>query len=193
MTDAPQAFVISERPLIREMLAELLRSRCAVNVVGRFASLDDCLRRVAAADLVVCDVDAIAARTFESFVARASAKSPGLVVIRVDHADGCEDVVRRVASHVTPASASLETLTRHEIDVLLAVATGLRNLEVARRMGRSPKTVEKHRANLQRKLGYRSLAQLTAYAIHHGLLSTEAIIGVTQASGTSASTESRRR
>lgn len=177
MSDVPQAFVVSERLLIREMLGQLLEVRCAVNVAGRFASLDDCAKRAGTVQLVVCDVATVAARTLEAFVARARARSPKLVVITVDHADGCEDVVRRVASYVAPASASIETLTRHEIEVLLAVAKGLRNLEVARHLGRSPKTIEKHRANLQRKLGMRSLAQLTAYAIQNGLLTADAIIG----------------
>jgi len=177
MSDAPQAFVVSERPLVREMLGDLLRARHAVRVAGQFASLDDCLKRVDTVQIVICDVDGIAARSLEAFVTRARARSPKLAVIRVNHADSCDDIIRRVTSYVAPVGASTEILTRHEIEVLLAVAKGLRNLEVARRMRRSPKTVEKHRANLQRKLGLRSLAQLTAYAIQNGLLTADAIIG----------------
>jgi DNA-binding NarL/FixJ family response regulator len=69
-----------------------------------------------------------------------------------------------------------EQLTPLEAEVLLAVASGQRNAEIARHMRRSSKTVEKHRANLLRKLGFRNVAQLTAYAIRHGLLNTEAIL-----------------
>jgi DNA-binding NarL/FixJ family response regulator len=43
-------------------------------------------------------------------------------------------------------------------------------------MRRSCKTIEKHRANLLRKLGMRTVAELTAYAIHHGLLRADAIL-----------------
>jgi DNA-binding NarL/FixJ family response regulator len=53
---------------------------------------------------------------------------------------------------------------------MLAVASGKRNASIARRMRRSSKTVEKHRANAMRKLGLRTVAQLTAYAIRHRLL-----------------------
>jgi len=42
--------------------------------------------------------------------------------------------------------------------------------------------VEKHRANLLRKLGFRNVAQLTAYALRHGLLDADAIIARRQIS-----------
>jgi DNA-binding NarL/FixJ family response regulator len=59
---------------------------------------------------------------------------------------------------------------------MLAVAAGLRNADIARRMRRSSKTVEKHRANALRKLGFRNVAQLTAYAIRYRLLDMDAIL-----------------
>ena len=171
------AFVVSERPLIRALLGELLRLRCGARVVDRFASLEECARRLGAVRLVVCDAEGIAERTLEAFIARARSKAPQVAVLRIERTDSCDDIVARVLAAATMPGLATEKLTRQEIDVLLGIASGLRNSEVARRMRRSPKTVEKHRANLQRKLGLRNLAQLTAYAIHSGLLSADAIIG----------------
>ena len=131
------------------------------------------------------------ARALEAFTTRARAKVPRLALVRVDAMDSGDDIVRKVLALLAPAEQSAEKLTRHELDVLLAIAAGLRNADVARRMRRSPKTVEKHRANLQRKLGLRNLAQLTAYAIHSGLLSVDAIIGMRP--GTTASTRRDRQ
>jgi DNA-binding NarL/FixJ family response regulator len=178
MSDMPHVCVVSQRQLSRMLLGELLRMRCGVAVGSQFASLDEAAKRVGSIQLVVCDMDGISARALDAFTARARAKSPRLGIVRVEPMDSSDDIVRKVLAFVAPAGRSTEKLTPHELDVLLAVAAGLRNSEVARRMRRSPKTVEKHRANLQRKLGLRNLAQLTAFAIHNGLLSVEAIIGL---------------
>ncbi|MFO1427954.1 MAG: LuxR C-terminal-related transcriptional regulator [Steroidobacteraceae bacterium] len=69
-----------------------------------------------------------------------------------------------------------DVLTRHELTVLVEVARGYRTAEIARALRRSPKTVEKHRTNLQRKLGLRGVAQVTAYAILHRLVEPEDVL-----------------
>ena len=67
-------------------------------------------------------------------------------------------------------------LTPQEQEVLVLLALGRRTTDIAEELRRSPKTVEKHRASLQRKLGLRGAAQLTAYAIHAGLISAQRIL-----------------
>lgn len=67
-------------------------------------------------------------------------------------------------------------LTAQEQAVLRRLALGLRTTDIALAMGRSSKTVEKHRSSIHRKLGMRSVAQLTAYAIHVGLVSVEQVL-----------------
>lgn len=51
-------------------------------------------------------------------------------------------------------------LTAREQQVFSLVAQGLSTKEIARRFGISPRTVEIHRARVQRKLGVNSLAEL---------------------------------
>jgi len=69
------------------------------------------------------------------------------------------------------APASWELLTQREREVIKLIAEGSRNKEIARFLSLSEKTVEKHRANLMRKLDLHSASQLTAYAIRNGLIS----------------------
>lgn len=61
------------------------------------------------------------------------------------------------------------TLTAREREVLVLLAEGMANKEVARRLGISVRTAETHREHLSRKLGIAPIAGLTKYAIQHGL------------------------
>jgi DNA-binding CsgD family transcriptional regulator/pimeloyl-ACP methyl ester carboxylesterase len=65
-------------------------------------------------------------------------------------------------------SSSGPALTTREQEVLRLIATGRTNASVARDLGITEHTVERHAANLYRKLGVRSRAEATAWAIRHG-------------------------
>ena len=60
-------------------------------------------------------------------------------------------------------------LSRRELEVLRLVAAGESNSQIARRLGLSTHTVERHVANLYRKIGARGRADATAYALRNGL------------------------
>jgi DNA-binding NarL/FixJ family response regulator len=63
-----------------------------------------------------------------------------------------------------------DNLTTREREVLKLIAEGYRNKEIATLLVISPKTVEKHRANLMVKLNFHNVSELTAYAIEKGLV-----------------------
>ncbi|MCW9042331.1 MAG: response regulator transcription factor [Pseudopelagicola sp.] len=63
-----------------------------------------------------------------------------------------------------------EVLTSREQTVLLQLAQGKSNKEVAVALDISVRTVETHRKNIKRKLGISSTAGLTRYAMEHGVL-----------------------
>jgi two-component system NarL family response regulator len=63
-----------------------------------------------------------------------------------------------------------EPLTSREQAILLALAQGQSNKDVAARFDISVRTVETHRKNIKRKLGISSTAGLTRYAMEHGVL-----------------------
>jgi DNA-binding NarL/FixJ family response regulator len=60
-------------------------------------------------------------------------------------------------------------LSPRELEVLRLLASGESNSQIARRLGLSTHTVERHVANLYRKIGARGRADGTAYALRHGL------------------------
>ena len=72
---------------------------------------------------------------------------------------------------LTPrTSDGRETLTSREQTILLRVAQGLSNREVAEDLCISVRTVETHRKNIKSKLGISTTAGLTRYALEHGVL-----------------------
>ncbi|BDY15853.1 DNA-binding response regulator [Sulfitobacter pontiacus] len=69
-----------------------------------------------------------------------------------------------------PKDAARESLTEREQTILLQLAQGKSNKEVALTLDISVRTVETHRKNIKRKLGISSTAGLTRYAMEHGVL-----------------------
>jgi DNA-binding NarL/FixJ family response regulator len=67
-------------------------------------------------------------------------------------------------------SSTLGLLSQREREVLKLIAEGYKNKEIAADLCISLKTVEKHRANLMKKLDLHNAAALTAYAIEQGLV-----------------------
>jgi DNA-binding NarL/FixJ family response regulator len=80
-------------------------------------------------------------------------------------------VARHLAAAVqgTSTARRLGALTARERDVLIRVARGSTNRETAAELGISVRTVETHRDSLMRKLGIHTVAELTRFALEHGL------------------------
>jgi DNA-binding NarL/FixJ family response regulator len=68
------------------------------------------------------------------------------------------------------APGALDQLTAREREVLVGVARGYTNKEIAAELGISHRTVETHRESLMRKLGIRTVAGLTKLALEQGLI-----------------------
>jgi DNA-binding NarL/FixJ family response regulator len=64
----------------------------------------------------------------------------------------------------------LEPLTPRELEILKLIAEAHSTREIAEILVISPKTVERHRANILGKLGMRDRVELTRYAIRRGLI-----------------------
>jgi DNA-binding NarL/FixJ family response regulator len=75
-------------------------------------------------------------------------------------------------SQVVPATAG-DVLTPREREVLALVAGGAGTREIASRLELGVKTVETHRRNIMNKLGLRSVAELTKYAVREGIAPLE--------------------
>jgi DNA-binding NarL/FixJ family response regulator len=73
--------------------------------------------------------------------------------------------------HETRRSA-VDQLTGREREVLVGIARGCTNKEIAADLGISHRTVETHRDSLMRKLQIRTVAELTRFAIGTGIVQT---------------------
>jgi len=67
-------------------------------------------------------------------------------------------------------SDAYETLTAREIEVLILVAEGHSNREIANILHISPKTVDVHRSRMMKKLELHNASEVTRFAIRRGLL-----------------------
>ncbi|MBN1790037.1 MAG: helix-turn-helix transcriptional regulator [Bacteroidales bacterium] len=70
-----------------------------------------------------------------------------------------------------PACDQPEVISEREKDVLKLVAIGMTNKEIAEKLYISSHTVITHRKNITSKLGIKTIAGLTVYAIIHKLIS----------------------
>ena len=102
--------------------------------------------------------------------------------------DELVDAVRQVAAGSTYLHPSLgaalaaapptppgppDDLTDRELDVLRLIALGHTNAEIAQQLYLSVRTVESHRAHIQRKLGRSTRAELVRYALDHDLVAAD--------------------
>jgi two-component system response regulator NreC len=89
--------------------------------------------------------------------------SPGIAGIVV------EDYVNRLSKS---ASSAASILTKREREVLQLISEGESTRHIASRLAISVKTVETHRRQMMGKIGIRTIAGLTKYAIREGLTSS---------------------
>jgi DNA-binding NarL/FixJ family response regulator len=72
-----------------------------------------------------------------------------------------------------PLDSAHERLTERERQVLMLVARGRSNREIAAMLGLSANTIAVHRANLMKTLAVRKTAALVLYAVRHGLVTAD--------------------
>jgi two-component system response regulator NreC len=105
--------------------------------------------------------------------------SPFEVLLRAIHSEGSEYEhselsSRAAAAHGRAAAQSAKTqiaeMTARERQVLIGIALGYSNKRIAGNLGRSVKTIEKHRFKMMHRLGLQNAAAATRYAMDNGLL-----------------------
>ncbi len=79
-------------------------------------------------------------------------------------------VVRTYLGEQPPVPHVVAGVTEREREILAMIAGGQSNKRIALSLNRSVKTVEKHRANLMRKLGLHNVADVTRFALQCGML-----------------------
>jgi DNA-binding NarL/FixJ family response regulator len=67
-------------------------------------------------------------------------------------------------------SVEQKNLTPREQEILICIASGLTNPQIARQLYISVKTVETHRSRIMKKLDLHTIADLVRYSIKTGLI-----------------------
>ena len=80
-----------------------------------------------------------------------------------------KDLVQSAISETEPNSGRQNHLPVRQREILQLVAEGRTLKEIASTLGLSPKTVEYHKSKLMEQLGLHTTAELTKYALAHGL------------------------
>ncbi|MFT3788413.1 MAG: response regulator transcription factor [Tepidisphaeraceae bacterium] len=80
------------------------------------------------------------------------------------------EVLNALVSSEHRSTSSSSPLTHREMEIVRLVADGHSMKKIAMQLGISVKTVETHRRNVMTKLSIESVADLTKYAIRHGLV-----------------------
>ncbi len=80
-----------------------------------------------------------------------------------------KDLVQAAIADTAPDTGGQDRLPMRQREILQLVAEGLTLKEIASTLGLSPKTVEYHKAKLMEQLGLHTTAELTKYALAHGL------------------------
>ncbi len=93
------------------------------------------------------------------------------------------DLLKRIETLIRESSSrspvktqngkSAESLTKRQRQILGMIAAGMTSAEIGKRLHLSTPTVISHRRNLMAKLDLHSTAEVTRYAINHGLLATQ--------------------
>jgi DNA-binding NarL/FixJ family response regulator len=108
--------------------------------------------------------------------------SPFEVLLRAIRSQGSEyehseqpsrATAKQGRSTAQSATAQIAEMTVRERQVLIGVALGFSNKRIAGNLGRSVKTIEKHRFKMMHRLGLQNAAAATRYAMDNGLLHTE--------------------
>jgi DNA-binding NarL/FixJ family response regulator len=82
-------------------------------------------------------------------------------------------LVQSVITGGKPAVLQDKSLTARQREVLQLVAEGMTVKEIASTLNLSPKTVEFHKSQLMTQLDLHTTAELTKYALVHGLLTSD--------------------
>ena len=84
-----------------------------------------------------------------------------------------DQVVQGFLGNVKAMDSRLEVLSQREIQVLRMVGVGAGNVDIGTALFISPRTVEKHKSNLKRKLNLTTPLEFVSFCLEQGLISRD--------------------
>ena len=183
--------------IIANGLSEIIDSMAQFDVVARLDSPEHLSEKIVTSDanLIIINPLLLGYQN-RDFLAQLSKEHPNLIIIALatsylDHATltpysgviEINDTRAKIISKMNEFAKSENQkkaddveLSKREIDVLVAVAKGMMNKEIADLMNISIHTVISHRKNITRKTGIKSVSGLTVYALLNNLIDENDLI-----------------
>ena len=178
-------------------LSEIIDGMAQFDVVARLDSPEHLSEKITATDanLLIIDPMLLGFHS-KDFLSQLGKEHPNVVIIALvstylDHSmltpfggvieinDPKSKVISKMnefsQSEATKSTDDVE-LSKRETDVLVAVAKGMMNKEIADQMNISIHTVISHRKNITRKTGIKSVSGLTVYALLNNLIDEKDLI-----------------
>lgn len=184
--------IVESSAIVVEGLRAMLAQSLEFEVVFAAESLEVLVERFAISQPDIVVVGSQCHVPVNMRAAYAELKSVALVALmttvreesymrQFDGVVGLYDTPQQLLQHLRRAVEQNETnpyddshdLSERERDVLVLVAQGLANKEIADRLNISPHTVISHRKNIAHKTGIKSVAGLTVYAMLNNMLTVE--------------------
>ena len=183
--------------IIANGLAEIIDSMAQFDVVARLESPERLSEKILATDANMLIVNpSLLGYEGKEFLHNLSKEHPHLVLIALvtaclEHAclapyggvielyDTKQKIINKLNEWVkdnSPKKSDDVELSKREMDVLVAVAKGMMNKEIADQMNISIRTVISHRKNITRKTGIKSVSGLTVYALLNNLIDEKDLI-----------------
>lgn len=183
--------------IITNGLAEIIDSMAQYDVVARLDTPEHLSEKITSSDANLVIIDPLLLGFHNKvFLLQLGKEHPNLIVIALvtsylDHAmlapykgfieinDTRSKIISKMnefAQCNTTKKADDVELSKREIDVLVAVAKGMMNKEIADMMNISIHTVISHRKNITRKTGIKSVSGLTVYALLNNLIDEKELI-----------------
>ena len=154
-------------------LSELRAANGQVEIVGHVGSLEAAEQALRALrpSVLLLDVDLTHDAGFCSLPCLRRA-SPGTAIVLPPAGEPGPRLVRavRMAAHDFERRRQEDGLTMRERDIVRLVALGHTNREIAEQLMLSVRTVETHRARIQKRLGLHTRTGLVRWALERGLL-----------------------
>ena len=178
-------------------LAEIIDSMAQFDVVARLDSPEHLSEKLVATEANLLIVNpALLGFHSKEFLSQLGKEHPNIVTVALvtsclNHSmltsysgvieinDTRSKIINKVngfVQHETTKGADDVELSKRETDVLVAVAKGMMNKEIADQMNISIHTVISHRKNITRKTGIKSVSGLTVYALLKDLIHEEDLI-----------------
>jgi DNA-binding NarL/FixJ family response regulator len=183
--------------IIANGLAEIIDSMAQFDVVARIDDPEHLTEKIVATDANLLIIDPmLLGFHHKEFLTQIGKEYPNIVIIALvssylDHSmlahysgvieinDPRAKIISKMnefAKSETAKKADDVELSKRELDVLVAVAKGMMNKEIADQMNISIHTVISHRKNITRKTGIKSVSGLTVYALLNNLISEDELI-----------------